>query len=228
MSTDNSTFTSPRGGYYLHEPPMCENPSSAYRISRSGYGPDDAEHAIRANLSAGDCAGAVANTLAVYGREIFGFVSAAIAEPQPGRDAYARFVDALLRELPRFTWRCRLRTFVYFLACWQLRRMRTGSPLAAISIDTRWTLHTPRHRSPRSVVAAVRRSLAPEDRELLVLRFDRGFAWREIALTSLGEHATERAILEKSAELNQRLLILRMQIERLTRRAAPPRAVWLA
>jgi hypothetical protein len=207
---------------------MCEIPSSVCRPSQRWGGSDAAEREIRADLSAGNRSGAVSNTLAVYGCEVFGFVTAAVAEQQSGHDAYARFVETLFHELPRFAWRCQLRTFVYFLACWQLRTMRPGPAIAAISVEIRRTLPASQHPAPRSVVAAVRRSLAPEDRELLVLRFDRGFNWREIALTSLGEHATERDILAKSAELHQRLSILRLQIARLTRRTAVRRAAWLA
>jgi hypothetical protein len=154
---------------------------------------DAAEREIRADLSAGNRSGAVSNTLAVYGCEVFGFVTAAVAEQQSGHDAYARFVETLFHELPRFAWRCQLRTFVYFLACWQLRTMRPGPAIVAISVETRRTLPASQHPAPRSVVAAVRRSLAPEDRELLVLRFDRGFNWREIALTSMKNHSNRKA-----------------------------------
>jgi hypothetical protein len=207
---------------------MRENPASVCGPWQQWCGSDAAEREIRADLSAGNRSGAVSNTLAVYGCEVFGFVIAAIAEPQSGHDAYARFVGTLFHELPRFAWRCRLRTFVYFLACWQLRRMRPGPAIVAITVETRQTLPAPQQPAQRSVVAVVRRSLAPEDRELLVLRFDRGFDWREIALTSLGEHASERDLRAKSAELHQRLWSLRLQIARLTRRTAARRAAWLA
>jgi hypothetical protein len=183
---------------------------------------DCVEHAISADLVAGHCAGAVAKTVAVYGREIFGFVTAALGEPRIGREAYARFVASLGDELPRFAWRCRLRTFAYHVACRELRRMRErlGSALVTISVETERAWRAPLRRSLLAVVGLVRRRLGPEDREFLVLHFDRGFDWREIALTFLGEHATERELAAKSDELHHRLRVLRMQIEQLTGRAS--------
>jgi RNA polymerase sigma-70 factor (ECF subfamily) len=206
---------------------MSEDPPSAHRRSSRSIGTEHVDRAIRADLEAGDVAGAVADTIAAYGREIFGFVTAAVAERRAGQDAYARFVATLPHELPRFAWGCRLRTFTYFLARRELRRTsgRTATAPRVISVEIESGLPGSKDRPRRSLVAAVRRCLAPEDRELLVLRIDRGLDWHEIALTSLGEHATERDIAAESDELHQRFLILRMQVERLTRRALGRRAV---
>jgi RNA polymerase sigma-70 factor, ECF subfamily len=206
---------------------MSEHHFPVSRRSSRSNGSEHVDRTVRAALEAGDVAGAVAETIKFYGREIFGFVTAAAAERRVGRDAYARFVAALLQELPRFAWSCELRTFAYFLARRELRKEYSGAGTAplVVSVEIERGLHASRGRPQRSVVAAVRRCLGPEDRELLVLRIDRGLGWREIALTSLGEHATERDIAAESEQLHQRFLILRMQVERLTRRAVGRRTV---
>jgi hypothetical protein len=182
---------------------------------------------IRAALRGGDLIAAEAKILGVYGAEVYGFVTAAIGETAVARDVYARFVDELRRALPGFTWRCELRTFAYFVACRELRRRRelAGSDAhTRLSLPSTRGLRPPHRRSRTSVAAAVRRCLSPEDRELLVLRVDRELGWGDLALTSLGDHASDRELEAEADRLQRHFLNLRVQIMRLTRRVLEQRA----
>lgn len=175
--------------------------------------------AARAAIDVGDVTCAVATVLARYGHEIFGFLVAALADVATARDLYDSFVVELRRSLPGFTWTCELRTFAYFIARRQLRRNREHARYAranAVSLISARHLH---RGASRSAVVAVRRCLGSEDRELLVLYFDRGFDWHDLAVTSLGDHATKPEIDCESSHLQRRILALRMEVKRIARRA---------
>ncbi len=184
-----------------------------------------AEQDLRDELRKGDVAGAVTRAVALYGAEVFGFLTAAIGSLGPARDVYASFVTELGRALPAFEWRYELRTLAYLVARRELRRHRERTPGVERSCVRRSTrrLGRSRHSSRRGMVAALRRGLAPEDRELLVLRVDRGLSWQELALTSLGEHASDSDLDTEADHLQRRFLRLRLRIARLVRRPAGPR-----
>jgi len=174
------------------------------------------EGAVRAGLARGDVAGAVRELIAAYGAEVYGFLTAAIGAAPAARAVYASFADELHRDLPAFRWGFALRTFTYFVARREIRRRRDG----ASDDRRRAPASTPGLRAHRKsmVAAALRRSLSLDDRELLVLRVDRGLGWRDLAWTRLGEDAAERDLDAESTRLERRLVHLRAQIGSLTRR----------
>ena len=180
------------------------------------------ERRVRAALVRGESREASEASVAFFGSEIYGFVTAALAGGRGRRDVYAGFVAALPEALRDFGWRCELRVFLYHQARLALRRHREGkSPgLAALisPLYAKLARLPPFRRQRRLAVATLRSALAPDDREVLVLRVDRGLRWRELAVTALGEAADDKALRDEARRLRERFLALRQRMKQLTNR----------
>jgi len=132
-------------------------------------------------------------------------------------EAHAATCDRLSKELRSFRWDCSLRSWIFIVATREARRCRLRHPQgrrAAKSSTTvspvdgaTWT-HSPTVR--QDIVEALRESLSEEDRDLLVLRVERGLAWREIAAAFLDDEAADRDIIARgAARLQQRYRSIR-------------------
>ncbi len=133
-------------------------------------------------------------TLAVerYGPEVLGFLHATMRAESDADEAFAQACEDLWRGLPAFGWRSSLRAWTYTLARNSAHRFRRSpmqraarrAGLSEISeIAERVRSRTLPHlrTEVKDRFAVLREALDPEDRELLVLRVDRGLEWIEIA-----------------------------------------------
>lgn len=185
------------------------------------------ERRVRAELARGEAATASATAVAFFGPDIYGFVTAALAGVRGVLDVYASFVAELPRALREFGWRCELRVFLYHLARVALRRHREGEigeagpratpPAPGQPPPTAGLLRIPPYRRTRRLaVATLRSAIAPDDREVLVLRVDRRLRWHELAVTSLGERASEPTLRAEARRLRERFHAIRRQMKQLT------------
>jgi RNA polymerase sigma-70 factor (ECF subfamily) len=177
---------------------------------------ESVELAVRQRVGAGDVLGAAGDTIRFYGPEIFGFLIGVLGDSESARDVYACVTDRLVRDLPGFSWRCSLRTWTYWSARTELtihrgraNRPRPRSSLAPASAPAPTSTISCRPTNMRSKIATLRACLREEDRELLILRIDRGFDWREIALTALGENASPLDIGRESMRVHARFALVR-------------------
>jgi|GEM_PF-774003 len=235
MHDDNSTPT-PR---LLHdsEPPRSsaelDGPASegADAPPRSGCAgmeaPSREEVAIREQVARGESDAAAAAAIALYGAEIFGFLIGVLDHAGAAHDVYATFSAHLRGHLPRAAWGCSLRVMMYLIACRALadhtraRAPREGAaesaaPREGESIVAPTPVAKSRFDRADSVsgISALRRNLSQGARELLVLRVDRGLAWNDIALISLGESAAPVDVRRESKRLERRFRSIREQLAR--------------
>lgn len=196
---------------------------------------DEIEGAIRRCLQQGDHEGAATALLRGHGREIFSFLAAVHRGEDDAAEVFSLFTEGVWRGLPRFEGRATFRTWSYAIARKASLRYRRderrrerrfealpdGSVLAgvaqAVRTETLWYLRT----QPRTRFAALRDSLPPEDRELLVLRVDRKLPWNELArvLRDEGEEALEgEALKREAARLRKRFQLLSERLRELGRR----------
>lgn len=180
------------------------------------------EQRVRAELARGEVSGAATTAVAFFGPEIYGFVTTALAGGRGVLEVYTNFVAELQRALPGFGWRCELRVFAYYLARAALRQHRHGAAAGGHRASppplTAGLVRLPPHRRTRRLaVAMLRSALPPDDRELLVLRLDRRLRWRDLALTGLGEAASEATLEEEARRLRERFRALRRRMLQLTR-----------
>lgn len=182
---------------------------------------EQSEHRIRSLVGAGDVGSAVTGVLRLYGAEVFGFISALVEMPVFAREVYVAVGELLWCGLPRFEWRCDLRTFMYTLARRALRAFRKehGAPPKPLFQESpRPPSSGPfRQKAFRGVVAALRKKLAHEERELLILRVDRGLSWRSVAISSLGEHAGDEELAREEKRLRECLARLKEKLAQIAR-----------
>jgi len=164
------------------------------------------EREIRSALDVHDHERAAVLTLRAYADELLGFLIAQLRDVEQAREVFARFAEDLWQSLPTLTLRSTMRAYCYALARHaahrfldrDVRKQRRGVALSAVLSElvaapaTRTAEHV--RTESRSRIAALRERLAPDERELLTLRVDRGLSWSEIAdALAVGEEELTRA-----------------------------------
>ena len=168
--------------------------------------------------------------LRTYGPELYGFLASQLGNDADTAEVFSQLTEDLWRGLPRFEWRCSLRTWLYLLARHATSRFRSSpwnrggrtgdSKLDAQIAEVRSRTEPWLRTEVKDRLRRLRDSLAPEDRLLLVLRLDRQLAWNEVALVTLGEEAAAAEELKKeSARLRKRFQDLKEELRVRARRA---------
>lgn len=174
---------------------------------------------------------AFALALQGFGDEVGGFLAARMLDADKSAEAFALFAEDLWRGLPGFRGEASLRTWLYVLARRAaLRvirdRVRAGRevPLSQAGVvermaaelrsaTTRW-----RRTEAQDRLRALRAALAEEDRELLVLRVDRGLPWEEIAAALEQDGGDPTARKRSVASLRKRFERLKERIRALAQK----------
>lgn len=197
---------------------------------------DTIEQSIRAAFDAGDHERAATLTIEGYGHEILGFLVAQMRDADTAGEVFSQFSEDFWRTLPRFEWRCSVRTWAYKLA----RRAASHHRRKARGRDARQVLLTQASRLSQAVervrtatvaykktdvkdrLHALRERLPAEDQEVLILRVDRGLSWLELAEVMLGEDAalegaapTDEQLKTEAARLRKRFQIAKEQLRKM-------------
>jgi RNA polymerase sigma-70 factor (ECF subfamily) len=189
---------------------------------------------VRSLLEQGNLAGAASATLRGYGPEIFGFLMSLHRREQDADEVFALASEHVWRGLSEFGWQCSLRTWTYSVARNasnnffrnQKRRARRqtalpeGSELADIVAEARSKTRTYMRSETKDQFARLRESLPAEERELLVLRVDRGLEWEELAVVLAGEESPldPAELARAAARLRKRFQLLKKKLVELGRR----------
>lgn len=164
---------------------------------------DANECAVRASLREGDTQAGVRATLALHGPELFGFLCAVLDDRETATRVYADVVHRITTELGELRWRCSLRTWTYWIARRELQdRRRRGAP-AQPGVGEADPEVTESNRPAGTL--RLRGNLAEEDREILILRVDRGLGWNELAMTALGQEASKEALEREAGKLRRQV-----------------------
>jgi RNA polymerase sigma-70 factor (ECF subfamily) len=168
----------------------------------------------------GDMAGAVERALEGYGQEIMRLMASVLHDYERSRDAFSLFSENLLKGLSGFRWESSFRTWAYRLArnaCYQVMHAPAGreQPVSMSAMPDE--AHKPRSEtrpwqrtSVKERFRALRESLDPRERMLLLLRVDQRLSWEEVARV-MEEGDTPMA----SAELKRKAAALRQQFQRI-------------
>jgi RNA polymerase sigma-70 factor (ECF subfamily) len=189
------------------------------------------EAAIRCARDAGDMDRAATLVIAHLGPEIVGYLSGTL-DTVAADDALSLFYERVWTSLPRFEWRCSLRTWVYLLARrasidvvrMEGRRRRREQPLPesvlAMAEHVRTTTLPLLKTAGRTALARLRDELPPDDRTLLVLRVDREMPFEELARIFLDrESIAKEELRRESARLRQRYRIVKARLRERARAA---------
>jgi RNA polymerase sigma-70 factor (ECF subfamily) len=181
----------------------------------------DAE--VRELLLAGEGRRAADRLLMRLSPELRPFLHRLLGDVSLADEAHSATCERLWRGLATFRWECSLRSWTYIIARREASRVRArhardmieqttlskAEQVAARKDSTSGTFSTAR----RDQMDCLRASLSPEDRDLLVLRVERGLAWKEIAAAFLEEHESQpEVIAREAARLRQRFRSIRVNV----------------
>jgi RNA polymerase sigma-70 factor, ECF subfamily len=153
---------------------------------------DAIERDLRALCEAAAYPEATTGALRLYGVELLSFLRALANNHDLAAEAFAELGEDLWKGLPRFRWESSLRSWLYALARNALaqlrrdprRRIERNLPLS-IAPEMAAVVRTATVQIQRTEVKdelrVLREQLDPEEHEILLLRLDRGLAWKDIA-----------------------------------------------
>lgn len=178
----------------------------------------DFEARVADLLAAGKTDDAAEVALRQLGPSVLGYLRAVVNDTDDADDAFARFAETLWSSLGGFRRECSVRTWTHRIA-WQAarrvlqdpyrrRRIPLGSSSAAnIAAEIRSTSSLEREATAPTRAARLRAELTPEEHTMVILRFDRGFSWSEVAeaLAADGESVDEATLRKRFERLKKRL-----------------------
>jgi len=182
-------------------------------------GPDESD--IREAWDEGRFDRAATSILERYGPELLGYLHAMARPPLEPDELFSETCERLWKKLPEFRWQSSIRTWAYVIARNLLRsgfRAKRGpkgriDPLPSSEISdlvAQVRSSTPVHVRTRAKdrLQAIREKLDPDDQTLLILRVDRGMAWKDIA-DVITDEADDRSASQRAAALRKRFARLK-------------------
>jgi RNA polymerase sigma-70 factor, ECF subfamily len=183
----------------------------------------DVEPELTALLHAGRYDQAATLAIATYGPELYGFLVHLMGGDGAAADVFSQASEDLWKGLRSFGGRCSMRSWMYVLARhaaarhrrspWHRPGRRGDSALEVAIADARSRTAPWLQTEVKDRWRALRESLEPDDRTLLVLRIDRDLSWPEIARIMLGEEDPAADALDReSARLRKRFQLLKTEL----------------
>ena len=191
---------------------------------------DTLEERIRDATSARDYERAATLAIDCYGPELLGLAVNQLRDTEAASEVFADFSAMFWESLPRFEWRCSMRTWCYKLlrrAVWGHRnRERKHGRAQALTELSQLSNAIERVRTGtveykrtdvKDRFQELRAQLPTEDQEILVLRVDRGLSWLDLAeVMSQSEQArTEAELKTEAARLRKRFQLAKEQLRQL-------------
>jgi RNA polymerase sigma-70 factor (ECF subfamily) len=194
-------------------------------------GADSVESRLAMLARQNELGAAATEALDAYGSEVFSYLSSIMGSNSDASEVFSQVAEDLWRGLPKFSFRCSMRTWLYVLARhatarfrrtpWNRAGRRAGDEqLEAVVAHTRTLTKPWLNTDVKDHWRELRESLAHEDRSLLVLRVDRQLEWKEIARITLGEESPAGADLTRESDrLKKRFQLLKDDLRRRGRAA---------
>jgi RNA polymerase sigma-70 factor (ECF subfamily) len=166
-----------------------------------------------------------------YGAELYGFLVNFVGSEPDAAEVFAQVSEDLWKGLPSFRSRCSMRTWLYVLARhaavrfrrspWNHRGRHSGDVRLDDFVASARSRTQPWLRTDvKDRFRALRESLDPDDRALLILRVDRALPWQDIARVTLGDEAVDEVGQEREvARLTKRFQLLKEEIRRRAKEA---------
>jgi len=190
----------------------------------------EVEQAVRRACEQQDFETAATLTLETYTNEILSFLGARLRSQSDAQEAFSMFAEDLWSGLPKFGWRCSMRTWAYTLARNAANRyavspqnraernLTLSQPgrLSALVERVRSATHAYQRTEVKDRFRALRERLDADDQLLLILRIDRNMGWRDIAIASSGNaDLDDDAIGRESARLRKSFERVKAELKRM-------------
>ena len=167
------------------------------------------EYRVRELIDRGDASAAARFIVESHGIEIFGYVATLLKDEDVASDAFAMACENVLKGVLAFRGEGSVRTWFYTIArhaayrvvrTQRRRREERISEIApALQAAVGTATATFQRTEVKDRIAQLRESLSDEERELLLLRVDRGLSWTEIAVVLTGLDANQDEELKREA-----------------------------
>jgi RNA polymerase sigma-70 factor, ECF subfamily len=169
-------------------------------------------------LAAGDQRGAVTLALKGYGQRILLYLRSVLHDGDLADEAFSRFSEKLWRSIGEFRGECTFATWAYRLAWYAAKEIERGlarrretalvpEHVSRLVQEVRETTAVFLRTGTRDRWAAIRDSLDPTERSLILLRIDRRLAWKDVAaiMTERGTPSGEAALRKRFERLREKL-----------------------
>jgi RNA polymerase sigma-70 factor (ECF subfamily) len=192
---------------------------------------ESAEAEVESLIRSGAFDRAATRALETYGAEVYGFLVTLAGGESDASEIFSQLCEDLWKGLPSFALRSSVRTWLYVLARhaaaryrrtpWNRGARRTGDSQLDELIDKARSRTKPWQRTDvKDRFAALRESLDPDDRTLLVLRVDRALPWQDVARVMLDSDDPDETTLAREADrLTKRYQLLKQELRRRAREA---------
>ena len=190
----------------------------------------DVEDQVRGHLDRGEKSAAVEAGLLGYGRELAGFLRGVLHSAQHADEVYSDLCVDIWSGISDFRWNSSFRTWAFKLAHNAVVRFykdpyrKRRSPLSdhpeINEIEQRIRSTTAPHlrTDVKESVTRLRQQLAPDDRELLILRLDRKLPWSDVTRVMIGEDGSDdEALSRKQVALRNQYSRIKEKIREMAR-----------
>lgn len=170
---------------------------------------------------------AATKVLEAYGSEIYGFLVNLMSNDTAASDVFSQVGEDLWAGLPKFKFKCSMRTWIYVLARhaaaryrrtpWNKSERRGAESRIESLVQVARSRTAPWQRTEiKDRFSQLRESLDPDDRILLTLRIDRDLPWDEVARVMLdGDDEPDAATLSRECDrLRKRFQLLKTELRK--------------
>lgn len=190
---------------------------------------------VAALVGAGDARGATKLVIETFGSEVFGYVVSILKDEDLAGDAFGAACESVLTAISAFRGQASVRTWFYTIARHaayretRQRRRSRGESVSRLEADLEAPVRTVtaafRKTEVKDGIAKLRESLSEDERELLLLRVDRGLSWNEIATVVAGDTGGEDALKLTAARCRKQFERTKLKLRKLAEAEGllPPR-----
>lgn len=191
---------------------------------------DESDGRVKQLIQQGDAIAATQLVVERYGAEIFGYVTSLLKDEDLASDAFATACENVYKSILSFRGESSVRTWLYVVARNAAHRQTRGKRrrnverlsdvASALQAPMRTATEAFRRTEVKSEISKLRDSLTEEERELLLLRVDRGLSWLEIASVCSGsEHTDEETLKREAARCRKQFERTKERLRELAERA---------
>jgi RNA polymerase sigma-70 factor (ECF subfamily) len=178
----------------------------------------EVDEGVAAHLAAGRADDAATVVVRSIGPHILGYLRGVLRDSDDADDAFARWAEGVWVGIAAFRGEASLETWCHRIA-WhsalrilrdphhRKRRPLPSSAASRLAAEVSATTASHLGTTAQDRIAELRRVLSPEEQTLLVLRLDRGLAWRDIVLVLAeeGVDVNEAALRKRYERLKDRV-----------------------
>ena len=159
--------------------------------------------------------------LARFSPELRPFLHRLLGDGALADEAHSATCERIWRGLASFRFECSLRSWSYIIARREASRCRARHARARVQETTLSAADQLPHAPTTATISTagrdqlehLRTTLSDEDRDLLVLRVERGLSWKEIAASFLEEDQVDAELVAReAARLRQRFRSIRVTV----------------